>query len=142
MATDAETGHGSEFWLDDENSTLFELGEITDVPVPDGEAALIDASHHKTVGFKDYIQAPLQEGEEADLVMNWIPNSDTDAVCRGAVGQRRDFRINCPAEGGVYRFEGTVLVRKYTRQNPREEKRVGTLKVKWVSEVTETFIPA
>jgi hypothetical protein len=137
MATEVETGHGSEFWLDNESGTLTLLGEITDVPIPSGAADLIDASHMKTVGFKDFIQAPLKDGEEADLVMNWIPGSATDALARGSVGKVRDYKIVLPVDGDTWEITGSVLVRDYVRTNPMGDKRSGTLRVKWVGDSTE-----
>lgn len=144
MATDVETGHGSIFELADGAGVLTALGELVTVPIPSGAAELIDASHMATVDFRDYIQSPLRDGEEADLEMNWIPGSATDALAGGALGKTRDFRIQVPAgEGavsdGFYEFEGSVLVRNYVRTNPMDDKRTGTLTVKWVSAITETY---
>ena len=137
MTTEVETGHGSKFWLDDAGGTPVLLGEITNVPIPSGAAELIKASHMATVGFHDYIQSPLKEGEEADLEINWIPGNATDALCRAAVGKTRDFKIELIVGEGTWEILGSVLVRDYKRQNPMEAKRSGTLKVKWVGETTE-----
>jgi hypothetical protein len=139
MATDVETGLGSEFRLDDALGVLTLLGEVVDIPIPTGSAELIDASHMKTTGFLDYIQSPLRDGEEADVVMNWIPNSATDTLLVAARGETRDFEIRVFQDTGVYIFAGSVLVRDYVRQNPMMDKRTGTLRVKWVSTITETW---
>lgn len=138
MATEVETGIGSEFWLADESDVLVLLGEVTNIPIPSGTTALIDASHYGSVGFKDYISAPLQDGEEAELEMNWVPGSATDLLCAGAKNKTRAFKVVVPVDGEPARqWTGDVLVRNYVRQNPREEKRVGTLTVKWVGEILE-----
>ena len=145
MATDVQTGLGSTFSLDNAAGTLTLLGELTNIPVPSGTTELIDASHYGSVDYKDFIAAPLKDGEEADLVMNWIPGSASDALLKDAVGETRDFEIVVPAgEGatsdGTYTFAGQVLVRNYVRENPFDDKRTGTLTVKWVGAITETYV--
>jgi hypothetical protein len=138
MTTEVETGIGSEFWLANASDTLVLLGEVTNIPIPSGTTALIDASHYKSVGFKDYISAPLQDGEEADLNMNWIPGSATDALCAEAKNKTRAFKIVVPVDGEpAVQWTGEVLVRNYVRINPNEDKRTGTLTVKWVGEIIE-----
>ena len=95
--SDVETGHLSEFHLHDGQTpgALVELDELVEVPLPSGAADLIENSHMKTVGFKSYMNAPLKEGEEANLVMNYIPGSPTDILLRGAkaAGTPRQFKI-------------------------------------------------
>lgn len=136
MTTEVETGHESEFHLHN-GATLIELGEIIEVPLPAGAAELIKASHMKSTGYHDYIQAPLQEGEEADIVMNYIPGSTTDALCRASKGLTRAYKIVLQVDDGTWEITGTVLVRDYIRANPMEDRRTATLRVKWVSSETE-----
>ncbi|WP_420141762.1 hypothetical protein [Sphingomonas sp.] len=140
MSTEVETGLGSEFWLANASGTLVLLGEVTNIPIPNGTTGLIDASHYKTVGFKDYIAAPLADGEEADLEMNWVPGSATDLLCQEAKNKTREFRIVLPVDGEQYEFTGSVLVRDYNRTNPREDKRTGSLRVKWVGDIDEGMV--
>lgn len=138
MATEAETGYGSEFWLADELDVLVKIGEITDaIPIPSGSADLIDVTHFGSVDFMDYIQSPLRDGEEVDLTMNWVIGSTTDILCRGAKGKTRDYKIVLPTGDGTYEIVGSVLVRDYQRANPLKEARTATLRVKWVGESTE-----
>lgn len=138
MATEVETGLGSTFSLMNSLGVLVELGEVIGaIPIPSGSADLIDASHFKTVDFKEYIQSPLQDGEEVEIVMHWIPGSATDALCREAKGKTRGYEIILPVEDGTYEVAGSVLVRDYQRTNPMEDKRTGTLRIKWVGQSTE-----
>jgi hypothetical protein len=144
MATEVETGLGSTFKLADSGGTLTLIGEPTSIPIPTGSTDLIDASHYASVDYKDFISSPLKDGEEADIEMNWVPGSATDTLLRQSVGETRDFEIVVPAgqgttSDGTYKFEGTVLVRQYQRENPFDDKRTGTLTVKWVGAVTETY---
>jgi hypothetical protein len=144
MTTAVETGLGSTFKLANAGGTLTLVGEPTNIPIPTGSTALIKASHYGSVGFEDYIAAPLRDGEEAKLSINWIPGSATDVLLRDSVNQTRDFEIVVPAgEGatsdGTYKFEGSVLVRQYERENPFDDKRTGTLTVKWVGDIAETY---
>ena len=146
MATEVQTGHGSTFALDDgTGSNLVLIGEPTNIPIPSGTTELINASHYQSVDYMDYIAAPLKDGEEAELVMNWIPGSTTDDLLNGALNETREFEIVIPAgEGatsdGTYTFTGSVLVRNYVRENPMDDKRTGTLTVKWVGAITETYV--
>lgn len=145
MATEVTTGLGSTFKLADAGGALTLLGEVTNIPVPNGSTNLIDVTHYDTQDFREFIQSPLRDGEEADVQMNWVPGSDTDILCRDAIGDVRDFEIMVPAgEGatsdGTYTFAGSVLVRNYVRNNPLDDKRGGTLTVKWVSAITETYV--
>ena len=143
MATDVETGHDSTFELDNASGTLTKLGEITGVmPVPSGAAPLLDATHFETVDFMDYIQGPLQDGEEVDIEMNWIPGSATDALCREAKGKTRDYKITLPVDEDTYEITGSVLVRDYISTNPNLEKRSCILRVKWVGASTEALVVA
>lgn len=139
MATDVQTGLGDEFRLDDAAGVLTLLGEITNIPIPSGSTDLIDATHYKTTGFRDFIQSPLRDGEEADIELNWIPNSATDVLAVAAIGATRDFEIRVFQDTGVYIFTGSVLIRNYVRNDPLDDKRTSTLTVKWVSAITETW---
>jgi hypothetical protein len=140
MTTAVTTGLGSTFKLADASALLTLLGEIVELPVPNGSTDLIDATNFGTTGFRDYIQSPLRDGEEADIVMNWIPNSATDTLCLAALGATRAFEIVVPAGAShTYKFTGSVLVRNYVRNNPMDDKRTATLTVKWVSAITELY---
>jgi hypothetical protein len=144
MASEVETGLGSVFFLESATpDTFVELAELVNIPVPNGTTGLIDVSHMKTVGFKDYINEPLADGEEADLSMNWLPGESTEAVCLAAKGKKRKFVIGIPVNGALARqFTGTLLVRDYMRNNPMQDKRDATLRVKWIGEIAEAAYTA
>ena len=140
--SDVETGHLTEFWLWDHSlatPALVELAELTEVPLPEGTADLVETSHMKTIGYKSYINAPLKDGEEADLVMNYIPGSLSDILCRKAKndGRPHPFKIVLVNGDGTWEITGEVLVRNYVRSNPMLDRRTATLRVKWVSEADE-----
>lgn len=138
MSTEVETGAGSTFELANSSGALTAIGEITGVmPIPSGAPGLINASHFGSVDFMDYIQAPLRDGEEVDLSMNWIPGSATDALCREAKGKTRAYKITLPVGTGTWEISGSVLVRDYARTNPLDDKRSGVLRIKWVGAETE-----
>jgi hypothetical protein len=144
MTTAVQTGHGSTFKLANAAASLTLIGEPTNIPIPTGQTDLIDASHHASVDYRDFIASPLKDGEEADLEMNWVPGSATDTLLKDAVNATRAFEIVIPAgEGattdGTYKFTGSVLVRQYIRENPMDDKRTGTLRVKWVGAITEVY---
>ena len=140
--SDVETGHLTEFWLWDPTlgtPALVELGELTEVPLPEGTADLVETSHMKTIGYKSYINAPLKDGEEADLVMNYIPGSPTDILCRKAkaYGRPLEYKIVLVNGAGTWEISGELIVRNYVRSNPMLDRRTSTLRVKWSSEETE-----
>lgn len=140
MTTSVTTGLGSTFKLADASALLTLLGEIVELPVPNGTTDLLDATHMGTTGFRDFIQSPLRDGEEAEIVMNWVPNSASDILCTAAIGATRSFELVVPAGAGhTYKFTGSVLVRNYIRNNPKDEVRTCTLVVKWVSAITELY---
>ncbi|MEG8222417.1 phage tail tube protein [Sphingomonas sp. HH69] len=140
--SDVETGHLTEFHLWDYTlvtPALVELGELTEVPLPAGAADLIETSHMKTLGFKSYINAPLKEGEEADLVMNYIPGSLSDILLRKckADGRSHAYKIVLQNGTGTWEISGSLIVRDYVRSNPMMDRRTATARVKWVNEETE-----
>lgn len=140
--SDVETGHLTEFHLWDYTigtPALVELGELTEVPLPAGAADLIETSHMKTLGFKSYINAPLKEGEEADLVMNYIPGSLSDILLRKCKsdGRSHAYKIVLQNGTGTWEISGSLIVRDYVRSNPMMDRRTATARVKWVSEETE-----
>jgi hypothetical protein len=143
MADESEvtTGHGSEFWLGNgaTPSVLTELEEVTEVPLPEGAAELYETSHMKTQGYKSYKAAPLKDGAEASIVMNYVPGSPTDLLCREAkaAGDARPYRTVLPTEDGTWEVTGSCVVRNYVRSNPGAGRRTATLVVKWVSDETE-----
>lgn len=142
MTTTVQTGLGSTFKLANASAVLTLLGEVVEIPVPNGTTDLIDATHMGTTGFRDFIQSPLRDGEEADIVLNWIPGSATDVLAVAAIGATRAFEIVVPyGTASTYKFTGSVLVRNYTRNNPLDDKRTSTLTVKWVSAITEVNTP-
>lgn len=140
MTTAVQTGIGSTFKLANASAVLTLIGEVTNIPIPAGSADLIRATHFGTTGFEDYIQSPLRDGEEADLNINWIPGDATDTLLVAARGFTRAFEIVCPVgTSSTYKFTGSVLVRDYIRENPLDDKRSGTLRIKWVSAITELY---
>lgn len=140
MTTAVQTGIGSTFKLANASAVLTLIGEVTNIPIPTGAAGLIDATHYGTVGFRDFIQSPLRDGEEADLNINWIPGDATDTLLIAARSFTRAFEIICPVGvSSTYKFTGSVLVRDYIRENPMDDKRGGTLRIKWVGAITELY---
>jgi|GEM_PF-569230 hypothetical protein len=140
--SDVETGHLTEFWLRDPDlaaDQLVELGELTEVPLPEGVADLVETSHMKTIGYKSFMNAPLKDGEEADLVMNYIPGSPTDILCRKAkaYGRPLEFKTVLVNGDGTWEITGSLIVRNYVRSNPMLDRRTATLRVKWVSDAEE-----
>jgi len=139
--SEVTTGHESEFHIGNgaTPSVLTEMAELLEVPLPSGAAELIETSHMKTEGYKTFINAPLKDGEEADLTMNYIPGSPSDVLLRGAkaAGTARPYKIVLPTPDGTWEILGSLIVRDYVRNNPMGDRRTATARVKWVSDETE-----
>jgi hypothetical protein len=140
MPSDVLTGHKTEFWLHD-GTALVELGEIVDVPeMPSGERELIETSHMKTINYKTYLSAPLKEGSEVTIVMNYIPNSATDTICQAAenAATERAYKIVYYTITGTKRKKtGNLIVRKYVPKNPMDDRRTADLTIKWTSDAVD-----
>lgn len=133
-----KTGHLSEFHLHD-GTSLVELEEVLSISLPSGAPDLVETSHMKTTGFKTYINAPLQEGEEAEITMNYDPGSATDVLIRAAkaAGTSRAYKIVITNTAGEWEISGNLVVRDYIRDVPMDDRKVATMRVKWVGAETE-----
>lgn len=137
-----ETGQLTEFWLWDSalvTPALVELAELLEVPIPSGAVDLIETSHRKTTGYKTYRNAPLKDGQEANLTMNLIPDSVSDRLCRAVVsrGVSIQYKIVLKNAAATWEITGYLLPRDYERSDPLADRRVATLKVKWTAAPTE-----
>lgn len=140
MTTQATTGDKTEFWLHD-GTALVELGEIVDVPeFPSGTRELINATHHKSGSYMDYITAPHKDGNEVTIVMNLIPGSATETLCEAAAAASasRAYKIGYWNAAGIKRQKtGTCIVRDYRGKNPMDDRRTAELTIKWTSDAVD-----
>jgi len=132
--SDESTGFGSTFSMGNP-VTLIELANIDEWPdLPSWTSGLIDTTNFKTAdGFMTYMNSPLKDGDETDLVMKIALGSASDIACRLARtdGKIRPFKMVLPTSTGTWEISGNLLVRNYKRTNPKDEVRKATLTVKW-----------
>ncbi|PKB19657.1 hypothetical protein B0I00_1897 [Novosphingobium kunmingense] len=129
---DESTGWGGEFHLHN-GTALTELVGVSEVGTPEVTVDFVDSTHLKSPDkFKEFL-ATLKEGSEFDVVMNYVPRSPTDLLCRAQLTQKRAFKIVEPDFDGeaVQDIDGTGLVIGY-KPNPMTpgEMRTATLTIK------------
>jgi hypothetical protein len=138
--SDEATGFGSKFSIGNP-VTLIELANIEDFPdLPSFTRDLLDTTNFQTAGgFMTYMNSPLKDGEESDLVMKVGLGSASDAACRLAVadGLARPYKMVLPTSTGTWEITGSLIVRNYKRTNPKADLRMATLTVKWSGAATE-----
>lgn len=137
---DELTGFGSTFSIGNP-VTLIELANIEDFPdLPSFTSNLLDTTNFKTEGgVMTYMNAPLKDGDESNLVMKIALGSPSDAACRLAMadGKARPYKMVLPTPTGTWEITGSCIVRSYKRTNPKADLRMATLGLKWSGIATE-----
>ena len=131
MATEAQIGLGTEFWLDDNTNTpvLTKLGEILGVTPPNPQTARVEATHMGSPDRRrEYISGLIDDGE-GTFEMNYVPGSATDALIRGAQasGLKKGYKIVLPDGAGTWEIEGECIVTGYERNVPIDDRMTATL---------------
>lgn len=145
---DETTGLGTELWLKPPGGTLTKAALVTMVPeLPTGTRALLSSTNMDTDGFKTYWKAPLADGNEFTVTVNWVDGSATDdlmADCEAADGSVEYRIVTQNADGTTYKKrDGTAVVLSYQINNPMNETRTGTITIKPTSAVTvASYTPA
>lgn len=136
---DVDLGDGSEFWLENAEGNLQELAMVTEVPMPQEETELIEVTHMKSPNRRKEYTSGWKDGSEGDVVMNYVPGSETDALIRDAKdkGDRRAYRIVLPTKDGTWEVTGFVIVRGYLPTNPLGDRRTATMTVKFTGAETQ-----
>jgi len=141
MATEAQIGLGTEFWLDDNAATpvLTKLGEIISVTPPNPQTAEVEATHMGSPNRRrEYIAGLIEDGE-GTFEMNYVPGSATDVLIRGAQasGLSKGYKIVIPDGTGTWEIEGECIVRGYERSIPIDDRMTATLTVRFTGASTE-----
>jgi predicted secreted protein len=141
MATEAQIGLGTEFWMDNNAGTpvLTKLGEIISVTPPNSQTEEVDATHMGSPDRRrEYISGLIDDGE-GTFEMNYVPGSVTDELIRGAQssGLAKGYKIVLPDGAGTWEIEGTCIVKGYERNIPIGDRMTATLTVRFTGESTE-----
>src|SRR5207237_4943564 len=113
-------GWGAQMWLDNASNVLTELGEITEISLPNPQVADVEATHFKSANrHREYIAGLIEDGE-GKLSMNYDPNSASDVILRSAVadGVARSYKIVVPDSAANWEVTGECLVTAYERSLP------------------------
>lgn len=123
--TDALTGYGSEFWLENDADTLTEVGELIAIEPGSETWGTADATNFKSPGRRrEYITTLIESGE-GSFQLNWIPGNATDELISEAhsSGEAREFEIFVPKSGGGMRkISGYALVLSRTPTIPLDDR--------------------
>jgi len=127
--TDALTGFGSEFWLDDGTGNLVEVGELIALEPGSEEWGTTEATHFKSPGRRrEYIKTLIESGQ-GSFQVNWLPGSDTDQLIADAHADEgsREFKMIVPATTGRWEIAGTVNVLSRTPTIPMDDRMTCTV---------------
>ena len=142
MATEAQIGLGTEFWLWDSSlgtPALVQLGEILSVTPPNPQTAQVEATHMGSPDRRREFIAGLIDDGEGTFEMNYVPGSTTDVLIRASqtAGDTRAYRIVIPDGAGTWQVDGDCIVTGYERNIPIDDRMTATLTVRFTGAVTE-----
>ena len=117
--SEARIGWGTGFYVAKPDGAMFEVDEVTEVPFGDETADDVEATHMKSPKKrKEYIRGLIEAGE-ANLVVNYIPGSETDVLLREmhTSGRVAAFRTILNEETGqdMVAIDGFLYVRTRSR---------------------------
>jgi hypothetical protein len=135
MTTQAQTGFGTLFQIDDGAGTYTTVAEVVNITAPDSNLNTTDATHMESDdGFSEAIPTLLDSGE-ASLDLNFIPGSASQKMLDDAhfAKRRALFRIILP--GALKRCQFAGYVTKVGRSFPHNDKMVKTVAIKATGKV-------
>lgn len=143
MSTDAMIGWGGKFFLQDASDNWVELEEILETPFPESETEDVEATHMQSPGRRrEYIAGLIEDGT-GDVLMNYVPGSATDELCRDlqSSGIVTGYRVHVLQPDDTYwQIQGECIVKKYARSSPIDNRRTATLTIKFSGEPVESDI--
>lgn len=99
-----------------------ELALIGDIEMPDEQVDEVEVTHMKSPGRRRQFIAGLIDSGELAVPMNYIPNSETDVLCKElkASGEEVIIEITLTADGDPEQFTG--FLKGYGRTAPVDDK--------------------
>ncbi len=144
--SEARIGWGTEFFLANAAGTLIELDEVTEIPFAEETADDVEVTHFKSPGRRKEYKPGLIEPGDGQIVVNYIPGSDTDKLIRDAHndGKVRAYQANLPDEAGkpAWRVEGFLYVKSRGRAVPIGDRLSQTINVRFTGVAEEGAVPA
>ena len=139
MATEAQIGYGAELWIANSSAVLTEIAEVTGISLPNPETSEVEATHFKSPDRRrEYISGLIEDGE-GTFEINYAPGSATSALIQEAQesGDVRDYKIVLPDGAGTWEIDGQLLVRRFERNVPIDDRMTASLTVRFTGAVTE-----
>jgi predicted secreted protein len=140
--TEARIGWGTEVWLDNASNALTQLEECISIGLPDGEVEDVEATHMLSEDrYREYVSG-LIEGGTGDYGFNLVPGDATDLLIEAARldGVARDFEVIIPDGAFGQKFACTVLVKKWARDVPIDDRMTAVMTVRFTGAVTITTL--
>ena len=140
MEEEVMIGWGGKFFLKNAADAYVELEEVIETPFPESEVEDVEKTHQKSPGRRrQYISGLIDDGT-GDVLMNWVPGSATDELCREALsdGGVRGYKVHALlADGSYHQIEGECVVKGYKRASPIDNRRTATLTIRFSGEPEE-----
>lgn len=143
MSTDAQIGWGGKFFLQNEADEWVELEEILETPFPEGETEDVEATHMQSPNRRREFIAGLINDGTGDVLMNYVPGSTTDVLCRDLQdsGITTGYRVHLlQPDSSYWQIQGECIIKKYGRSSPIDDRRTATLTVRFSGSAVETDI--
>lgn len=139
MATEAQIGYGAEFWIENNLGVLTEVGEVIGISLPSPETAEVEATHFKSPNRRREFIAGLIEDGEGTFRINYAPGSATSALIKEAQdsGDVRGYKIVLPDGAGTWEVEGDLIVRRFGREVPIDDRMTADVDVRFTGASTE-----
>lgn len=144
--SEARIGWGSGFFLAQEpgGTDFLEIDELTEIPFGDDVADDVEVTHFKSPKRrKEYIRGLIEQGE-GQMVINYVPGSETDQLIRQAHsdGLVRAFRSELPDQLGEpeYEITGFLYVKSRSRAVQIGDRMQMTVAVRFTGDTDEGLI--
>ena len=137
--TTAQIGYGAELWIDNESGTLTEIAEVTGISLPSPETSEVEATHFKSPNRRrEYISGLIEDGE-GTFEINYDPGSATSTLIKQAQdsGTTRDYKIVLPDGAGTWEVTGALIIRRFERNIPIDDRMTASLTVRFTGASTE-----
>jgi hypothetical protein len=126
--TDATIGWGGKLYLQDSGAAWVAARRSDRTPFPEDQIADVEATHMLSPGRREEYIAGLIDGGTGDIVMNYVPGSATDVLCRDlvATGATRGLRIDLlQPDSTYYRDRGRRDRQAVQAHSPIDNRKTG-----------------
>lgn len=133
-------GYGATLSIGDAaTNALTLIAEVTGISLPAPETAEVETTHFTSPNRRrEYIAGLIEDGE-GTFEINYLPGSASSALIQAAqnAGSTRAFKIVIPNTTGVWNITGSLIIRRFERQVPIDDRMTASLTVRFTGAVTE-----